>query len=141
MYPGDFGDPAEDCNCRCRVNQRARWALDDSELDRLKERAKYYELDKTENFEDYKQKYLKAVENSQEYDMIEYKNKIADVMGVDSSAVKLDRLPTNSLNSVLTATKQVTDKYPVLKKHLKGIDYDETLKAVASSSSIRGFCI
>ena len=28
MFPGDFGDPAEDCNCRCRVNQRARWALD-----------------------------------------------------------------------------------------------------------------
>lgn len=27
MFPGDFGDPAEDCNCRCRVNQRARWAL------------------------------------------------------------------------------------------------------------------
>ena len=28
MFPGDFGDPAEDCNCRCRVNTRARWALD-----------------------------------------------------------------------------------------------------------------
>lgn len=63
MYPGDFGDPAEDCNCRCRVNQRARWALDESELERLKDRAKYYELDKTKDFEDYKKKYLKAVEN------------------------------------------------------------------------------
>ena len=60
MFPGDFGDPAEDCNCRCRVNQRARWALDDSELERLKERAKYFELDKAKDFEDYKQKYLKA---------------------------------------------------------------------------------
>ncbi len=59
MYPGEFGDPAEDCNCRCRVNQRARWALDDSELERLKERAKYYKLDKTKDFEEYKQKYLK----------------------------------------------------------------------------------
>lgn len=28
MYPGDFGDPAEDCNCRCALLQRARWALD-----------------------------------------------------------------------------------------------------------------
>ena len=25
--PGDFGDPAEDCNCRCALLQRARWAL------------------------------------------------------------------------------------------------------------------
>lgn len=28
MYPGAFGDPAEDCNCRCALLQRARWALD-----------------------------------------------------------------------------------------------------------------
>lgn len=67
MFPGDFGDPAEDCNCRCRVNQRARWALDESELDRLQERAKYFGLDKAKDFEDYKQKYLKAVEDTTEY--------------------------------------------------------------------------
>lgn len=29
MQPGDFGDPAEDCNCRCALLQRARWALGD----------------------------------------------------------------------------------------------------------------
>lgn len=27
MQPGDFGDPAEDCNCRCALLQRVRWAL------------------------------------------------------------------------------------------------------------------
>ena len=27
MQPGDFGDPAEDCNCRCALLQRAGWAL------------------------------------------------------------------------------------------------------------------
>lgn len=31
MYPGGFGDPAEDCNCRCALLQRAKWALDDEE--------------------------------------------------------------------------------------------------------------
>ena len=25
MYPGDFGDPAEDCNCRCALLQKAKW--------------------------------------------------------------------------------------------------------------------
>lgn len=27
MYPGDFGKPEEDINCRCALLQRARWAL------------------------------------------------------------------------------------------------------------------
>lgn len=63
MYPGAFGNPAEDCNCRCCLLQRARWALDDAELDVLKERAEYFGLDKTDNFKDFKKKYLKAQES------------------------------------------------------------------------------
>lgn len=27
MYPSDFGDPSQDCNCRCTSTQRAKWAL------------------------------------------------------------------------------------------------------------------
>ncbi len=60
MYPGKFGDPAQDCNCRCVALTRARWALDEKELQTLKDRAKYFGLDKTKGFEDYKRKYLKA---------------------------------------------------------------------------------
>ena len=62
MYPGDFGDPAEDCNCRCQVLQRARLALDEDELKTLQERAKFFGLDKTDDLEDFKKKYLKAAE-------------------------------------------------------------------------------
>ena len=60
MYPGKFGDPAQDCNCRCVALTRARWALDEKELQTLKDRAKYFGLDKTKDFEEYKNKYLKA---------------------------------------------------------------------------------
>ncbi len=60
--PGMFGDPAEDCNCRCCLLQRARWALDDDELQRLKDRAEYFGLDKTTDFEEYKEKYLKVID-------------------------------------------------------------------------------
>lgn len=60
MYPGKFGRPEQDCNCRCVALTRARWALDEKELETLKERAKYFGLDKTEDFNDYKRKYLKA---------------------------------------------------------------------------------
>lgn len=60
-FAGDpNGSAAEVINCRCVTLTRARWALDEEELDTLKERAEYFGLDKTENFEDYKKKYLKA---------------------------------------------------------------------------------
>ena len=63
MFPGDpHGGAAEVVNCRCALLQRAKWALDDKELETLKERAAYYGLDKTDNFNDYKKKYLKASE-------------------------------------------------------------------------------
>ena len=70
MYAGDpNGGAAEVINCRCVTLTRAKWALDEEELDTLKDRAAYFGLDKTENFEDYKKKYLKAaketVENSE----------------------------------------------------------------------------
>lgn len=63
MFPGDpSGSAAEVINCRCTSNTRAKWALDDGELQTLKERAEYFGLDKTANFEDYKQKYLTVAE-------------------------------------------------------------------------------
>lgn len=63
MFPGDpSGSAAEVINCRCTSNTRARWALDDGELQTLKERAEYFGLDKTANFEDYTKKYLTASE-------------------------------------------------------------------------------
>lgn len=63
MFPGDPSGPAaEVVNCRCVALTRARWALDETELETLKQRAEYFGLDKTANFEEYKQKYLKAAE-------------------------------------------------------------------------------
>lgn len=60
-YPGDpRGGAGEVCNCRCALLQRARWALDEDELQTLKERAAYFGLDKSENFEDFKIKFLQA---------------------------------------------------------------------------------
>lgn len=64
MYPGDpSGGAAEVVNCRCASLTRAKWALDEGELEELKKRAEFFGLDKTENFEDFKVKYLQAAEN------------------------------------------------------------------------------
>lgn len=61
MYPGDpAGGAGEVVNCRCALLQRAKWALDDKELQTLKDRAQQHGLDKTADFDDFKTKYLKA---------------------------------------------------------------------------------
>ena len=49
------------------MTQRARWALGEGELDTLKQRAEFFGLDKTKDFEEFKNKYLnaaKTLENS-----------------------------------------------------------------------------
>ena len=63
MYPHDFGDPAEDCNCRCTLLTRARAAMDKDELAVMQKRAEFFGLDKTDSFAEFKEKYLKAAES------------------------------------------------------------------------------
>jgi hypothetical protein len=65
MFAGDpDGGAAEVVNCRCATLQRARAALDEEELKTLQDRAKFFGLDKSEQFDDFKKKYLKAVKTS-----------------------------------------------------------------------------
>lgn len=61
MQPGGFGIAEEDIHCRCISLTRAKWAMDEKELETLKERADYFELDKTDSFEEFKRKYLDAI--------------------------------------------------------------------------------
>lgn len=63
MAPGQFGSAAEDVNCRCVVLERPRWALDEDELDKLKEKAEFWGLDKSDDFESFKSKYLDQSSN------------------------------------------------------------------------------
>ena len=83
MYPGDpSGSAAEVVNCRCILLQRARWKLDSKELERLQKRASFYGLDKEQEFDGFRKKYLKAVETKEE--------------GTYSTTVK--RIGTNEVN-------------------------------------------
>ena len=61
MYPSGFGIAAEDILCRCVLLQRAKRALDDDELQTLKERAEFYGINKTKDFDEFKQKYLETI--------------------------------------------------------------------------------
>lgn len=79
MYPGDFGDPAEDCNCRCQILQRARLGLDEEELKTLEDRAKFFGLDKSDDLADFKKKYLGTVNEWESADA-----KTLNFLGADS---------------------------------------------------------
>ena len=57
LYPGNFGIPSEDCNCRCCLLQRAEWALSDEEFTKMN--SKTNELQHFESIDDYN-KFKKA---------------------------------------------------------------------------------
>ena len=56
--PGLFGIPSEDCNCRCDVQHLARWMANDDELSNMKDRADYFGINKTKNFEDFRERFM-----------------------------------------------------------------------------------
>jgi len=68
-YPGGFGVASEDIHCRCCMGQRAKWNLDQDELNTLKDRALYFGLDKTIDFEDFKNKYLQVPDTTGKIDI------------------------------------------------------------------------
>lgn len=68
-YPGGFGVASEDIHCRCCMGQRAKWNLDQDELNTLKDRASYFGLDKTIDFEDFKNKYLQVPDTTGKIDI------------------------------------------------------------------------
>ena len=59
--PSVGGSARNVCNCRCCLLQRAKWALDEDELETLQERADYFELDKSEQFKTFRKNYLNNV--------------------------------------------------------------------------------
>lgn len=60
-YPGGFGDPAEDCNCRCCMLQRARWAVE-GETTYDKWNNETGGIIQCSGFEEFKGKYLDAAD-------------------------------------------------------------------------------
>ena len=118
--PGMFNNPAEDCNCRCALLQRARWALDEDELKTLKERAKYFELDKTKDFEEFKQKYLKLPEK-------------ADTMEVPKEH-------SEAYKSLMEGLKVNKVAYREVKDLEKPLTPDEIIDRLAGGDKTKGSC-
>ena len=126
MFPGDpAGGAAEVINCRCALLQRAKWALDEDELEELKERAEYFGLDKTENFEDFKKKYLKAAEsidNSEKSDIIS------------------PNLNDKYMKDLDTRLKHANVEYKKVTMHDTPLSEEEIINALGGGDLTRGSC-
>ena len=135
-YPGDFGDPAEDCNCRCQLLQRAKAALDEDELKALEERAKFFGLDKSDDLEDFKKKYLQVAkeESKHAYDntvinpvikTAKYRNlynNLDEATEIQRTACERARAMLNHRNG--TKFEDLTFIDSVTGKHLTRDDYE-----------------
>lgn len=114
MFPGDpNGGAGQVINCRCACLQRAKWALDEDELEELKKRAEYYGLDKTQDFEDFKNKYIKAEKEILLQEKINFspsKTKLeaedfAKSLGVNADYSGYDLEVANKINQTLLQAK------------------------------------
>jgi len=144
LYPGAFGVAAEDINCRCAVLQRAKWALDDDELETLKERAKYFGLDKNDSFEEFKNKYLKASQNVAS--QVTQNGSSSGNIGITN-----DNLLTTPVKSTDANYNQLLDDLEMLDKNV-GCDYipvtnhtevlseDEIIQLLCGGDQTKGSC-
>lgn len=108
MYPGGFGIASEDINCRCVTLQRARWALDEEEFEIMKERAKFFALDKMKDFNSFKEKYLQLPQNADKMNMkklekpIESSDPVFDMLIKGANSNKVEYKPVMNHVSQLT---------------------------------------
>lgn len=126
MYPGGFGVAKEDIHCRCCMLQRAKWALDEDELQTLKDRAAYFELDKSKDFEDFKGKYLKLPANA--------------------ATIKIGTLdkPVDTEDEhykrVLELVKKAGVDYKAVETHTKQLSDQEIIDALSGGDLTTGSC-
>ena len=123
MKPGDpNGRAAEVINCRCQLLQRAKCALDEDELDELKERAAYFGLDKTANFEEFRRKYMPtSIANSENSGIINYKEvyrKKSEQSNYGISQKRFDELTIEAKKNGATILRG-TDE---IEKHLDSVN-------------------
>lgn len=95
--PSIGGSARNVCNCRCQLLQRARWALDEAELKTLQDRANFFGLDKSQDFDDFKQKYLKLPDKADTMKVKDY-DKPAKLGGLSSYPKKYHSQITNFLD-------------------------------------------
>lgn len=128
MYPGDFGVPHEDINCRCVLLQRARWALGEGEVTKMNNETKEIVKIKEKDFKSFKKAYNDIVEGIVINEV--YKDVLNEPITSDDEYYNklLTKLDNNKVeyNPVYDQPSQLTD--------------DEIISILAGGDSTSGSC-
>ena len=111
--PSVGGSARNVCNCRCCLLQRAKWALDEDELETLKERADYFELDKSEQFETFRKNYLKNVKVENKPNDYSHMIKLNESLGSNKNEFHklLDNCDNDSIIEIYKTRSEDVSKY------------------------------
>lgn len=118
--PGVGGSAKNVCNCRCCLLQRAKWTLDDDELKTLQERAAFFGLDKSKDFEEFKQKYCQLPE--------------------DADTMEVPKGHSGAYESLMEGLKVNKVAYREVKDLGKPLTSDEIIDRLAGGDKTRGSC-
>jgi SPP1 gp7 family putative phage head morphogenesis protein len=86
QHPLGFGVARLDIRCRCDTLQRAGWALDDDEIEKLKEQGDIADIE-ADSYEDFK---MKFTEQSNKNGLIKSNNKLYSEKEIEEIAEKTD---------------------------------------------------
>lgn len=115
--PSVGGSARNVCNCRCCLLQRAKWALDEDELDTLQERADYFGLDKSEQFETFRKNYLKNVKVENKPNDYSHMIKLNESLGSNKDEFHklLDNCDNDSIIEIYKTRSEDVSKYTYTK--------------------------
>lgn len=121
--PSVGGSARNVCNCRCQLLQRAKWALDEDELKTLQDRASFFGLDKSKDFEDFKKKYLNLPQNAdtmkvKEYDVLAHTQKLKGAMNSSDYDEYMNILTEHNNTSLQKLYAKYADK-------INGVQYEK----------------
>nr|DAV10092.1 MAG TPA: minor capsid protein [Caudoviricetes sp.] len=116
--PSVGGSARNVCNCRCCLLQRAKWALDEDELETLQERADYFELDKSEQFKTFRKNYLNNVTAENKPNDYSHMIKLNESLGSNKDEFHklLDNCDNDSIIEIYKTRSEDVSKY----KYIKG---------------------
>lgn len=141
MFPGDsHGSAAEVVNCRCALLQRAKWALDDEELQTLQDRAKQFGLiDETKgspvnSYMEFRAKYLQIKPEDVIIELEDNKSKIGGLKEYPQKHQKaILQFLDDSPEECRTAWNDVCEDFHILKGGQSGSYYSPAYDGVKLS--------
>lgn len=133
--PSVGGSARNVCNCRCQLLQRAKWALDEDELKTLQKRTKHFGLDKTKDFDEFKQKYLNLPKNA---DTMKLKNTIN--IHDELPELPIKKSSDRWYNDILTALNDMEIDYNAVTNRTNKMTEDEIIKTLVRDDKTKGSC-